>query len=155
MTDERDDTEARRQRLEALRARRSSVESAGTMVPPPTAEDTPPADSGAGNPVAGLGPQAQRMALGWLRRVLMATPDDGTGRVPGTRMTRAGVARLMALLEERRLAEGKPGVLVAQRLYAFLAEQGPETGERVHGAKVAQLQKLQRLALRLGRSAGG
>lgn len=85
----------------------------------------------------------RRKALGRMARILTDTPADGTGAVPGTPFTRAGVAALVDTLGKRARNEGAPGAKMAARILTFLqARQGDAEGD-VHGVSV---QKLQRLA---------
>lgn len=80
-----------------------------------------------------------------VRGVLVKTPADARGMVEGTPFTQAGVARLMALLDQRAGAgsagaEGKQSKIAA-RMLKFLA---PDTVEEpaVLGVSVEKLRKL-------------
>jgi hypothetical protein len=80
-----------------------------------------------------------------LYKMLMRTPDDGSGLVPGTPFPKAGVADLVAKLQQRAATEGAPGAKVAARAIEFLKPSG--NGEDVvSGASIEKLQAFARMA---------
>jgi hypothetical protein len=95
---------------------------------------------------AGPGSEQRRKALGRMARILTDTPADGTGVVPGTPFTQAGVAALLDTLGKRARNQGAPGAKMASRLLTFLrADQGEAEGD-VHGVSVQKLQRLAKFA---------
>ena len=125
----------RRNRLQALR-----------QAPAPATKAGPAAGAAAGG---GANVALQRKVIGRAYRVLTGTPADESGMVEGTPFTQAGVARLMEALKTRASAEGTAGARAAGRMVQFLSGEDEE-GERVHGASVERLQRIQRLAGNFG-----
>jgi hypothetical protein len=108
-----------------------------------------PAGQGAGGDEGGKG-EMRRKAIGRVLKMLTETPADATGMVPGTSFSKAGVARLMEMLDGRA---GKPGGGKAvQRVKAFLA---PKPGEEaIHGASLQKLQRAGEMAAKRGGGGG-
>jgi len=98
---------------------------------------------------AGKG-EMRRKAISRILKILNDTPADATGMVPGTSFSKAGVARLMQMLDER--ASGQGSGKVAQRIKTFLAPQDGE--EAVHGASVQKLQRAGQMAAKQGGGRG-
>ncbi len=74
-----------------------------------------------------------------LRTLLVKTPADDNGMVPGTPFTQAGVARMMTMLGKRS-GEGGSGKLAAG-MEKFLSPDSPDE-ETISGASVKKLQAL-------------
>lgn len=103
----------------------------------------------------GGGGGRRRVILRRLIRVLVRTPDDGTGLVEGTPFKKAGVAELMRLLEARRAkADGKPARAI-EVVHRFLTNgEGPDMAT-IHGARLDQLLLLNRMMQRMRQSRRG
>ena len=147
----------RRERLEALKSKRSEV-----PVPPAAA-----APAGLGAKAAGPGALLggggeggrkrgrQRKMLMKVYKVLTQTPADASGHVPDTPFTETGVARLMDMLRTRSADPALPGAKVAEGLIKFIS---PSEGESATTGG-ASVEKLQMLARRIehmrGKGGGG
>jgi hypothetical protein len=136
---------------EARRARRQERLQQLRMVGPGRGAAARAVAGGGGMAGAGAGVGAgavsdqRRKALGRMARILTDTPADGTGAVPGTPFTQAGVAVLLDTLGKRARNEGAPGARMAARILTFLqAGQGEAEGD-VHGVSVQKLQRLAKL----------
>ncbi len=95
---------------------------------------------------AGPGSAQRRKALGRMAHILTDTPADGSGVVPGTPFTQAGVAALLDTLGKRARNEGAPGAKIASRLLTFLQADQAEAEGNVHGVSVQKLQRLAKFA---------
>jgi len=82
-------------------------------------------------------------------KMLTRTSDDGSGMVPGTPFTKAGVTELMTVLRERAANEGAPGAKIAANAISFLKPVEADE-ESVAGASVTKLQLIARMASRFG-----
>jgi hypothetical protein len=81
-----------------------------------------------------------------MAHILTDTPADGSGVVPGTPFTQAGVAALLDTLGKRARNEGAPGAKIASRLLTFLQADQAEAEGNVHGVSVQKLQRLAKFA---------
>lgn len=140
----------RRARLAALKARRPSADAERNGVqpkrPPLALAQRMQAKLGGGE---GGAQQFRRQMVMRVYKMLTRTPDDGSGMVPGTPFTKAGVAELMTALHERAANQNAPGAKVATNAIGFLKPaEGDE--EAVAGASVAKLQLVARMASRFG-----
>lgn len=136
----------RQQRLRSLRSSRPALAGAGLRPDASATED----------------PGPRRRILERAVRVLTRTPADADGVVPGTSFTQAGVAALMAALQQRvggASSPGGPGSKAATRVLEMLAPSAEDGADIVHGASVRKLQRLSRIVERLtpgvARPAGG
>jgi len=167
----------RRERLEALKAKRPAPE-------PSAANDTEPAaarvaktgtvgpgggrraagggrlfggaQGAGGGPAGAAGParERQRELLRKVHKILTQTPEDAGGRVPDTPFSEAGVARLMDILRARSGDAKKPGARAAQMLLNFVTAAEGEESTR-SGASVTKLQSVARRMQAFRGKAGG
>jgi hypothetical protein len=94
--------------------------------------------------------EMRRKAIGRVMKLLTETPADATGMVPGTSFSKAGVARLMEMLDSRAAKPG--GGKAVERVKAFIAAKPGE--EAVHGASVEKLQRAGEMAAKQGGGRG-
>lgn len=121
-----EDTEARRQRLAKLRARHKAADD-----PAPAQPDTAPA--------GGFRKGGPRMGPGMARAVLkVLTSPPGGPHLPGSKVTEAGLARLLELLEGRA-AGGEKGAAMAQKILDLLKQPGER---QANGVNLDQLDRL-------------
>jgi len=135
----------RRARLQKLKARRAMTGGGGATKPNRVAaERLSIAGIGAGE---GGSLRRRNQLIMRVYKMLTDTPDDGSGMVPDTPFTMAGVTELMTTLEQRAANEGAPGAKVAAGVITFLKpSEGDE--EVVSGASVTKLQLVARMISR-------
>lgn len=170
---EADRRERRRQKLGALRNKRSD-DTGGAVAALARAEGTVgAAGKAAGKAGRGAGKAAggrrggggklaalaggdngdgKRKAIARVMRVLTDTPADAGGMVPDTPFTQAGVKRLMDMLRERAADAGAAGARVAGGLLKFLSSKEGE--EAIHGASLEKLKRAGQMASRRGGGRG-
>jgi hypothetical protein len=100
----------------------------------------------------GADSEAKRKAIGRVVRILTDTPADGTGMVADTPFSKAGVKRLMDMLNERSAVSGASGARVAGGMLKFLSAKDGE--ESVHGASLQKLQRAGQMAAKRGGGRG-
>lgn len=139
----------RRERLEALKARRVNPAAAGGN--PGRSFAGAKRGQGLGAGLLGAAGTAQgrqrRQMMMKIYAMLTQTPEEGTGMVPGTPFSETGVAKLMSILRGRAAQENVPGAKVAAGMLKFLAPQDPGA-EAIGGASVEKLQMVARAAKR-------
>lgn len=137
----------RQARLAALKSRRAA--SAGAAGPKRVPLALGPRGAAARD-AGGAGPQQFRKQMVMrVYKMLTRTSDDGSGMVPGTPFTKAGVTELMTVLRERAANEGAPGAKIAANAISFLKPVEADE-ESVAGASVTKLQLIARMASRFG-----
>ena len=161
-----DELRKRRDRLEALKSKRSeSVATQDQSNEDPFAGTTGagPLGGGAGEGAGGFaamqqaGPKRarQRKMLMKVYNVLTQTPADEHGHISDTPFTESGVARLMDILRARSSDPSQPGAKVAEGVLRFIT---PGEGEKTT-ASGASIEKLQMIARRIesfkGKGGGG
>jgi hypothetical protein len=93
----------------------------------------------------------RKQAMHRAYRVLVDTPVDADGLVPGTAFSVAGLRKLVSMLRTRAANQELAGSKVAQGLLNFMAPSGPDDSQ-VEWMSVAKLQRLAGLAQRDGTS---
>lgn len=147
-----------RGRLDALKARRAAGKGGpGLLAGAPGGRGKGAGGAAAGGKAGGrlrslmTSPEGaqKRKAIMRLVQMLKTTPDDGSGAVEGTAFTKAGVQKLVEMLQKRAsdtgAAGGKTAAAVLRRLTTPGKDAG-EGGETVHGVQVSRLVQLAKLA---------
>jgi hypothetical protein len=136
----------RQRRLQGMRNKPGSETLPAEVEPRRKAKDTAARPEGGDN-------EMRRKAIGRIMQILTQTPADDTGMVPDTNFSKAGVAKLMGMLNSRK---DKPGAKAADRVMQMLSAKGDEA--QIHGASVKKLQQAGRMAAQRGggkRKGGG
>jgi hypothetical protein len=139
MSDE-SEIERRRQRLQALRAKRETLSASAGTSKIGTKEQGNRGPLGSGGPKPG-GPARQMLA-----RLMLKTLQGGVAgqsrTIPGKDYTEQGVARFAALLRKRSEDPATPGAEVAKRLLQTVTQPSNDPQGMVAGVNLAQLDKL-------------
>lgn len=142
-----DSLSQRKERLEALKARRGRQVAAnrdlGAAISNTATAGPSATQKSAQQRRIRKGGAAQRKILIKVHNVLTRTPLDERGYVDGTQFTVAGVERLMSLLGDKADGEGKPGAKAANAALRFLTDEDTD-GQTIVGADLNKLQKLSR-----------
>lgn len=138
------DLRKRRERLAALKSKRSDLPEAPAPEAPGAAAKGPGAALFGGMQDGPKRGRQKKMLLK-IFKVLTQTPQDENGYVAGTPFTETGVARLMNMLKARSADPSKPGAKVAESLLRFIS---PSEGEEA-SASGASVEKLQALSRRI------
>lgn len=145
--------EQRRQRLQALRAKREAL-SATVGASSTGARQQVSRDRSGGGGMKAAGPAKQMLA-----KLLLKTLEGGiAGQVrplPGRTYSEQGVTRLIAILRKRAQDQATPGAEVAKRLLQTVTQPGSDPQAMVAGINLAQLDKLVAFARRSLNREGG
>lgn len=156
--------EARKRRLDALKARRRDLSDATAveqtfMAPMEPARPAPVKPAPAAPKAHSVVPQqvvslmqgnsakaqdVRRMVkenAAKLMQILTRTPADGRGLLPGTPFTVSGIQRLSQLLHQRAAQHGAPGRKIAVTALQLLGEPDPAKPS-IEGLSVARIQSM-------------